>query len=64
MVDKPGKLWYSLLVKLDALERSMVIMLEKYETPEVEFVEMEEEDVIVASGLCAESGRGAITYNC
>lgn len=24
-------------------------MLEKYETPEVEFVEMEEEDVIVAS---------------
>lgn len=25
-------------------------MLEKYETPEVEFVEMEEEDVIVASG--------------
>ena len=27
-------------------------MLEKYETPEVEFVEMEEEDVIVASCTC------------
>ena len=39
-------------------------VLEKYETPEVDFVEMDEEDVIVASGLCAESGRGAITYNC
>ncbi len=60
MVDKPGKLWYSLLVKLDALERSMVIMLEKYETPEVEFVEMEEEDVIVASGCdnCSTHTRG------
>ena len=35
-------------------------MLEKYETPEVEFVEMEEEDVMCASsGLCT-GGRGAI----
>ncbi len=49
MVDKLWKLWYSLLVKLDDLERGMVIMLEKYETPEVEFVEMED-DVVVASG--------------
>ncbi len=51
MVDKLWKLWYSLLVKLDDSERGMIIMLEKYETPEVEFVEMEE-DVIVASGSC------------
>jgi hypothetical protein len=38
----------------------MVDMLEKYETPEVEFVEMEE-DVIVASGegLCT-GGRGGM----
>ena len=35
-------------------------MQEKYEAPEVEFVEMEEEDVIVASpGLCT-GGRGVI----
>lgn len=27
-------------------------MLEKYETPEVEFVEMEEEDVMCASSGC------------
>ena len=35
-------------------------MLEKYETPEVEFVEREEDDVMCASeGLCT-GGRGTI----
>ena len=29
-------------------------MMEKYETPEIEFVEMEEKDVIVTSGSCDE----------
>ena len=33
-------------------------MLEKYETPEVEFVEMEEDDVIVASGCPGLYGTG------
>ena len=28
-------------------------MLEKYETPEVEFVEMEEEDIVTASYSCS-----------
>ena len=40
-------------------------MLEKYETPEVEFVEMEEEDVIVTSGGCSDTaGRGVVGYQC
>ncbi len=34
-------------------------MLEKYEAPEVEFVEMEDEDIIITSGLCT-GGRGAM----
>ena len=38
-------------------------MLEKYETPEVEFVEMEEEDVIVASGNQC-SSIGVVSHNC
>ncbi|MBR4711027.1 MAG: hypothetical protein IKP10_03275 [Clostridia bacterium] len=29
-------------------------MMEKYETPEVEFVEMEDSDVICASSTCPE----------
>ncbi len=36
-------------------------MREKYETPEVEFVEMEEDDVIVVSG-CNTYGYGDVTY--
>lgn len=44
--------------------KEQIAMLEKYETPEVEFVEMEEEDVIVASGTgqCT-GGRGGIEVN-
>ena len=38
-------------------------MLEKYETPEVEFVEMEEDDVIVASTTNC-SPVGALSHNC
>ena len=34
-------------------------VLEKYETPEVDFVEMDENDVIATSGLCT-GGRGGI----
>lgn len=33
-------------------------MLEKYETPEVEFVEMEEEDVMCASSCDNPNGYG------
>lgn len=37
-------------------------MLEKYETPEVEFVEMEEEDVIVASSCGNPNGYDDYSY--
>ena len=35
------------------------MMLEVYETPEVEFVEMDDTDVITSSSLCT-GGRGNI----
>ena len=35
------------------------MMLEVYETPEVEFVEMDDTDVITSSPLCT-GGRGAL----
>ena len=40
-------------------------MQERYETPEVEFIEIEKEDVIVTSGGCNDvAGRGVVGYEC
>lgn len=35
---------------------------EKYEAPEVEFVEMEDEDVVTASGNCSTFNYGDNSY--
>ena len=52
-IDKIERRWYKkngILYKTSF--RRMMVMLEKYETPEFEFVEVEDMDIITTSSSC------------
>ena len=57
--DNINKIYYYMF---DSIERSIFEMREQYEVPEVEFVELDETDIVTASGCTNPNGYGGISH--